>query len=155
VTSRVLVALRIAAPPRRVFEAFTTEIGQWWRPHQLFPFTGRGDGRLAIEPRPGGRFTESYPDGDEFEIGRVLVWEPPERLALSWRAETFPPGVETSVHVRFEAVDTATRVVVEHLGWDALPQEHVARHTFPLFVFQQRLAGWWQSQLDRVAERSG
>lgn len=153
-TSRVLVALRIAAPPPRVFEAFTAEIGQWWQPHTLFPFTERRDGRLAIDPRLGGRVTETYPDGDEFTIGRVLVWEPPTRLVLSWRAATFPPGQETSVHVRFEDMDGSTRVVVEHYGWDTLPQQHAARHGFPLFAFQQRLAEWWQSQLESLARQT-
>jgi uncharacterized protein YndB with AHSA1/START domain len=39
VTSRVMVALRIAAPPARVVEAFTAEIGEWWRPNPLFSLT--------------------------------------------------------------------------------------------------------------------
>lgn len=153
-TSRVLVALRIAAPPSRVFEAFTAEIGQWWRPNPLFPFTER-HGRLAIEPRLDGRFTETYTDGDEFEIGRVTAWEPPTRLVLSWRAATFPPGRETAVHVRFEDVDGGTRVVVEHYGWDGLPQEHAARHGFPLHDFQQRLAQWWRALLESVDRQAG
>jgi uncharacterized protein YndB with AHSA1/START domain len=155
VTSRVLVALRIAAPPSRVFEAFTAEIGEWWRPNPLFPFTERRDGRLAIEPRLGGRVTETYADRNEFEIGRVRAWEPPARLVLSWRAATFPPGQETAVHVHFEDVAGGTRVVVEHFGWDGLPQEHAARHGFPLFAFQQRLADWWRSLLESLGERAG
>ncbi|HEX4247769.1 MAG TPA: SRPBCC domain-containing protein [Pseudonocardia sp.] len=154
-SSRVLVALRIAAPPTRVFEAFTAEIGQWWLPNPLFRLTDRGDGRLAIEPHPGGRVLETYADGDEFEIGRVRVWQPPERLVLSWRAASFPPDRETEVHVRFEPVDEGTRVVVEHIGWDGIPQEHAARHGFPLFAFQQRLAEWWQTLLGSLAARTG
>jgi uncharacterized protein YndB with AHSA1/START domain len=154
VTSRVLVALRIAAPPGRVFEAFTAEIGQWWRPNLLFPFTDRRDGRLAIEPRLDGRVTETYPDGEAFEIGRVLVWEPPARLVLSWRAVTFAAEQQTTVHVRFEDLDGGTRVVVEHLGWDGLPQEHAARHGFPLFAFQQRLAEWWRSLLESLERQA-
>jgi len=153
VTSRVLVALRVAAPPERVFEAFTAEIGEWWRPHALFRFTDRADGRLAIDPRPGGRVTERYPDGGEFQVGRIVEWEPPRRVVLTWRADTFPPDVDTSVHVRFEDVGGATRVVVEHFGWDGLPQDHVARHTFPLFQFELRLAEWWQSNLESLAQR--
>jgi len=148
------VALRIAAPPARVFEAFTAEIGQWWRPNQLFRLTGRDGGRLAIESRLDGRATETYADGDWFEVGRVRVWEPPERVVLSWRAASFPPDRETEVHVRFEPVDEGTRVVVEHFGWDGLPREHAARHGFPLFVFQQRLAEWWQALLGSLARHT-
>lgn len=147
-TSRVLVALRIAAPPERVFTAFTAEIGQWWRPHGLFELNGRRDGRLAFA---AGRVVETYPDGTEFEVGRVRVWEPPGRLVFGWRAASFPPDRETEVHVRFEEADGGCRVVVEHRGWDAVPQEHAARHGFPLLPFQQRLAEWWQDGLSSLA----
>jgi uncharacterized protein YndB with AHSA1/START domain len=84
-TSRVLVALRIAAPPARVFQAFTAEIGQWWRPSGLFPSSRQPAGRLAIEPGVGGRVTETHGDGEVVEIGRIRVWEPPDRLVFTWR----------------------------------------------------------------------
>jgi uncharacterized protein YndB with AHSA1/START domain len=154
VTSRVLVALRIAAPPARVFEAFTAEIGQWWRPSALFPSSRQSPGRLAIEPGVGGRVTETHDDGEVIEIGRIRVWEPPDRLVFTWRPTSFGPGQETEVRVGFEPVAAGSRVVVEHLGWDAIPPEHVARHGFPLFAFQQRLAEWWSELLDSLADRS-
>lgn len=153
-TSRVLVALRIAAPAPRVFEAFTEEIGLWWRPNGLFPSGRRPGGRLSIEAGVGGRVLEAYPDGEVDEIGRVRVWEPPHRLVLSWRPVSFEPEQETEVHVRFEPVDGATRVVVEHFGWDGIPAEHAARHGFPLFPFEQRLAEWWRDLLAALADRS-
>lgn len=151
-TSRVLVALRIAAPPSRVFTAFTAEIKQWWRPHGLFESNGRTDGRLTIEAGLGGRLIETYPDGEEFEVGNVRVWDPPNHLVFSWRAASFPPDRETEVQVRFEDVAGGTRVVVEHLGWDGIPREHAARHGFPLLPFQQRLAEWWQALLGSLAD---
>ena len=126
-TSRAMVAVRIAAPATRVFTAFTAEIGQWWRPHGLFELNGRADGRLAMEAWAGGRVTETYPDGEEFEVGRVRVWEPPERLVLSWRAASFPPDRETQVHVRFEAVAGGTRVVASYSSMIAGPTIAFAR----------------------------
>ncbi len=147
----MLVALRIAAPPERVFTAFTVEIGQWWRPHGLFELNGRRDGRLGMEAGVGGRVTEFYPDGEQYVLGHVRVWEPPDRLVFSWRAASFPPDRETEVHVRFEDADGGTRVVVEHRGWDAIPQDHATRHGFPLLPFQQRLAEWWQTLLANFA----
>jgi uncharacterized protein YndB with AHSA1/START domain len=153
-TSRVLVALRIGAPPGRVFEAFTAEIAQWWRPNALFPSSGRSPGRLAMQPGVGGRVTETLDDGQVVEIGRVLVWEPPERLVFTWRPTSFGPDQETEVRVCFEAVTEGSRVVVEHLGWDSIPPEHAARHGFPLFAFQQRLAEWWRDLLACLADRS-
>jgi uncharacterized protein YndB with AHSA1/START domain len=145
--SRVLVALRVAAPPERTFAAFTAEIGQWWRPNSLFRFTDRRDTRLAFEPEPPERLVEIGPDGERFVIGPVLEWEPPRRLSFGWRQASFTDEQSTEVSVRFDPVDTGTRVTVEHVGWGAVPQEHAARHGFPLGPFQQRLAEWWQELL--------
>lgn len=151
--SRIFVALRVAATPERAFDAFTREIGDWWRANGLFQFTLGKMGRLAFEPGEGGRLIETYDDGEVFEIGRISVWEPPSRLVLSWRQASFAPEQSTEVHVRFEPAGEETRVVVEHFGWDSIPQEHVARHTFPLEVFQMRHAEWWQALLASYKER--
>lgn len=149
--SRVLVALRVGAPPARTFDAFTREIGAWWKPSTLFRFTDRDDGRLAFEPDPPERLVEIGPDGERFEIGPVQVWDPPSRLVFGWRQATFEPGQATEVAVRFDPVDTGTLVTVEHFGWDSVPQEHAARHGMPLGEFQRRDAEWWQALLRSLA----
>ena len=148
--SRVLVALRVGAPPERTFDAFTDEIGEWWQPNRLFQFTDRADGRLAFEPGPNGRLVETYADGESFVVGHVRVWDPPRRLVVSWREASFADDQDTELHVRFDGVDGdrgQTRVTVEHFGWDTIPPEHAARHGFPLGAFQQRAAEWWQDLL--------
>jgi uncharacterized protein YndB with AHSA1/START domain len=146
-TSRILVATRVEVPQDRAFAAFTSEIAAWWRPNRLFEFTSRRSGVLAFEPHEGGRVTETYTDGSVFEIGRIRVWEPPSRLVFSWRQASFTAGQETEVHVRFEPAGDETRVTVEHFGWETVPPEHVARHTFPDAIFMQRHAEWWQALL--------
>ena len=153
-TSRTLVSLRVTATPQHVFDVFTREIGQWWQPNPLFQFTADRDGALAFEPFEGGRLTETYADGDVFEIGTVRVWEPPTRLVFTWRQAGFAPDQETEVHVRFEDVGDQTRVTVEHLGWDEIPHDHVARHGFPAAAFQRRLAEWWQRLLTELSART-
>ena len=153
-TSRVLVALRIRAAPERVFEAFTREIGLWWKPNALFQFTPRSPGALAFEPGVGGRFTETLPNGKVFEIGKIRVWEPPSRLVFGWRQATFQPGQDTEVEVSFTPVGEETRVTVEHRGWDTVPQEHVARHTFPDALFLRRHGEWWQTLLAAMKART-
>ena len=82
-----------------------------------------------------------------FEIGRILVWEPPARLVFSWRQASFPPDLRTEVEVTFEAVAQETRVVVEHRGFDRVPAENAARHGFPDQALLMRLAEWWRAQL--------
>ena len=153
-TSRVLVALRVSADPARVFEAFTDEIGQWWRPNGLFDPTRRRGGRMSMEPGIGGRLLETHADGEVDEIGRIRTWDPPERLAFTWTPTSFTEDQETEVRVRFESIDDATRVTVEHFGWDRIPREHAARHGFPLFPFEQRLAEWWRDLLVALGEHS-
>lgn len=152
-TSRVIVALRVKASPERAFQVFTTEIGLWWRPNPLFVFTPRSPGLLAFEPGEGGRFTETLPNGKVFEIGKITAWEPPQRLVFGWRQATFAQGQATEVEVRFEAVGDETRVTVEHRGWETVPQDHVARHTFPDHLFLRRHAEWWQGLLVSLGER--
>ena len=151
-SSRVVVALRIKAPPVRVFEAFTTEIAAWWRPNSLFAFTPRSPGIMAFETDENGhRLVERLPSGKVFEVGRVRVWEPGQRLVVGWRQATFAPGMDTEVEVRFEAVEDETRVTVEHRGWDSVPTAHVARHTFPDGLFLRRHGEWWRDLLDGLA----
>jgi uncharacterized protein YndB with AHSA1/START domain len=158
-SSKVLVALRIKAPPQRVFEAFTADIGAWWKPNALFSFTPRSPGVLAFEGAgegagQGRRLVERLPSGKVFEIGPVRVWDPGERLVFGWRQASFAPGMDTEVEVRFERVGDETRVTVEHRGWDTVPIEHVARHRFPDAVFLQRHAEWWRALLTSLASRA-
>ena len=145
--SRVVVALRVKASPDRAFEAFTREIGAWWKPNPLFAFTPRDPGRLAFEPGADGRLIETLANGKVFEIGRVCAWEPPKRLVFGWRQATFAPDQNTEVEVRFEPVGEETRVTVEHTGWDTVPAAHVARHGFPNALFLTRHGEWWQALL--------
>ena len=146
-SSRVIVALRVAASPDRAFEVFTRDIAIWWKPNLLFAFTPRAPGVLSFEPGPGGRLIETREGGKTFEIGRIETWAPPQRLVFSWRQATFSAGQNTLVEVRFEAIDAETRVTVTHSGWDSGPATHVARHGFPDLVFMRRHGEWWQSLL--------
>ena len=144
-SSKIIVALRVPATPARAFQAFTEEIGLWWRASPMFPFTPRSPGTMAFEPGEGGRLIETLANGKVFEIGLIRVWSPGERLVFGWRQATFAPDQDTEVEVRFEAVGEETRVTVEHRGWDSVPQEHVARHRFPNPIFLRRHGEWWQA----------
>jgi uncharacterized protein YndB with AHSA1/START domain len=152
-TSRVFVALRVPADPARAFEAFTREIASWWQPDGLFRITPDGDGELAFEPGVGGRLVTRLPDGEIFEIGRVSVWEPGQRLVFAWRQASFSPGQSTEVEVLFEPVGGETRVSIEHRAWDTIPQRHAARHGFPEHTTLQRVADWWRTSLGTLRAR--
>lgn len=150
-SSRIVVALRIAAPPEVVFDAFVNDIAVWWRPNGLFAFTPRSPGVMAFED---GRLVERLPSGKVFEVGVVSVWERGARLVFGWRQATFTPDMNTEVEIRFEPVGEETRVTVEHRGWDSVPAPHVARHGFPNAVLLARHGEWWRALLEGLAGRA-
>jgi len=150
--SRVLVSIRVKATPQRAFEAFTREIGLWWKPNGLFAFTPRSPGRMAFEGGVGGRLVEKLDNGIVFQIGEISDWKPGEFLAFGWRQASFKQDQSTRVEVSFEAVGQETRVTINHLGWDSVPPEHVARHGFPEGVFLRRHGEWWQGLLASLGE---
>lgn len=154
-SSKVLVAVRVEADPERAFEVFTREIGRWWRPNEMFRFTPRSPGAVSFEGGEGGRFVETLPNGQIFEVGRITVWRPGERLVFGWRCAWFDEGMDTEVEVAFEPVgEGATRVTVVHSGWDRVPIANAARHGFPNTLFLQREAEWWTTLLGYFKQRA-
>ena len=84
---------------------------------------------------------------EPFEVGRVLVWEPPDRLVFEWRLRSFLPGERTEVEVRFEEAPEGTRVRVEHRGWDSLRADHPARFGYTGLAFADIVGLWWADLL--------
>lgn len=73
--------------------------------------------------RAGGRIYERSHDGQEHDWGEVTVWDPPHRLAYKWRIATDRANA-TDVEIRFfEIGPDATRIEIEHGGWDRLGPE--------------------------------
>lgn len=111
----------VPVPRDRAFEHFTSRLHHWW-PRE---YTWSQDvlERIAIEPREGGRCFEEGPDGFRCDWGRVLVWEPPNRLVFRWqigpdRAPEPDPNRASEVEVRFvEEGPAAARVELEHRGF--------------------------------------
>lgn len=155
-TSRVIVSIRVPCSPIQAFEVFTEEIGDWWADSDLFLLTPRSPGKLAFEPPSNvsnGRLIEQLPNGKTFEVGPIRVWNPGERLVVGWRHANFGPEHGTEVEIHFEPVGEDTRVTVEHRGWDTVPQDHLARHGFPLNITNQRQGEQWRAGLAQFMAR--
>jgi uncharacterized protein YciI/uncharacterized protein YndB with AHSA1/START domain len=108
--------LVVKAPVERAFRVFTEGIDRWWpREHHIGASPLK---QLLIEPKQGGRWYAKCQDGSECDTGRVLVWEPPTRLVLSWQITSqwqFDANFVTEVEVRFtKEGPTQTRVDFEH-----------------------------------------
>lgn len=113
--------VRVAAPREIAFRVFTEKMSAWWplATHHI----GKAPAKEAVvEPRAGGRWFERGEDGSECDWGRVLVWDPPGRLVLTWEISAtwqHDASLVTEVEVRFLAEDAGhTRVELEHRHLD-------------------------------------
>ncbi len=73
----------VNAPQAHAFAVFTEQHGAWW-PLKTHHIGAHPAETAIIEPRAGGRWFERSSNGVECDWGRVLVWEPPHRIVLSW-----------------------------------------------------------------------
>lgn len=102
----------------RAFEVFTEQFGAWWPRSYSILEAEQAD--FVLEPRAGGRWYEVGVDGSECDAGRVLTYEPPDRLVAAWHLDGawhYDPDPEhaSEFEVRFVAEsESRTRVELEH-----------------------------------------
>jgi len=100
----------------QAFRVFTAGMNRWWpRQHHIGTAPLK---EVIVEPRAGGRWYSISEDASQCDTGKVLVWEPPQRLVLSWQITAewkFEPAFVTEIEVRFTAEGPRrTRVDFEH-----------------------------------------
>jgi uncharacterized protein YndB with AHSA1/START domain len=108
----------VQAPIDKAFRVFTEGFATWWpRTHHI------GEADLAdavLEQKLGGRWYEKGVDGSECEWGRVLAFDPPHGLVLSWQINgdwKYDPDESrgSEVEVRFTDLGGGrTQVDLEH-----------------------------------------
>jgi uncharacterized protein YndB with AHSA1/START domain len=110
--------ITVGVPVERAFQIFTESFDTWWPPEYHI---GQADiAEAVLEPRVGGRWYEKGVDGSECDWGRVLAWEPPYRLVVTWQINgewQYDPDPEraSEVEVRFTADGPGqTTVELEH-----------------------------------------
>jgi len=154
-TAKIAVSIRLSVPPDKAFELFTRDVDAWWRKGPKYRHLAGPGGRMKFEPGESGRLVELRDDGREFEIGRILVWQPGERLSFIWRSSNFTPDQSTEVDIRFTPVAEGTRLTLEHRGWDTLPPDHPAHHGLDMLGSQLSRARWWDELLGALQVRAG
>ena len=97
------------------FRVFTAEARSWW-PVETHSINVQVD-EIVFEPRIGGAVYELGANGEHGHWATVLEWDPPHRLVLAWNILE-RPGDLTEVEVRFVPDGAATRVELEHRGWE-------------------------------------
>src|SRR4051812_49299176 len=135
----------VDAPIERAFSVFTEDFGSFKpREHNML---GVDIAETIFEPREGGHVYDRGIDGSECRLARVLAYDPPERVVISWdisprwQIETDPERT-SEVEVRFiaEAPDR-TRVELEHRnldrhgdGWEAVREGVDGGDGWPLYL---------------------
>lgn len=153
----------VAAPIERAFSVFTDGFGSFKpREHNMLAVE---IAETIFEPRVGGHVYDRGVDGSECRWARVLAYEPPDRVVISWdinpRWQIETDLEKTSeVDVRFlaEAADR-TRVVLEHRnldrhgdGWEAVRAGVDSDGGWPLYL--DRFAGVVAGTVDRREGRA-
>lgn len=138
-------AIVVEAPIERAFKVFTEDFGRF-KPaeHNLL---GVAIAETVFEPRVGGHLYDRGVDGSECRWARVLAYEPPNRVLLSWnitpqwRIET-DPDKASEWEVRFTAeTPHRTRVEIEHRklerhgeGWESVRDGVGGERGWPLYL---------------------
>jgi uncharacterized protein YndB with AHSA1/START domain len=135
----------VNASIERAFLVFTEDFGSFKpREHNLLSVE---IAETVFEPRAGGRLYDRGVDGSECNWARVLVYEPPDRVVISWdinrqwQIETDPEKT-SEVEVRFIAeTHDRTRVELEHRnldrhreGWEAIREGVDSEGGWPLYL---------------------
>jgi uncharacterized protein YndB with AHSA1/START domain len=138
----------VEAPIERAFKVFTEDFGRFKPPeHNMLE---ADIAETVFEPRVGGHLYDRGVDGSECRWARVLAYEPPDRVVLSW--DISPQWqVETDLEktseweVRFisEAAER-TRVELEH--------RHLERHGEGWEGVREGVGEGWPLYLERYAE---
>lgn len=115
-------SVTVDIPQERAFYAFAQQQTSWW-PRE---YTWSEElGHVVLEPEIGSRWYEVDKQGSEKpDWGRLLAWEPPGRLVLSWmigarRQAEIDTGNASEIEVIFrENTPGKTTVTVNHRGFE-------------------------------------
>ena len=120
-------SIRVNANQAHAFEVFTSGLGRWY---------------------------ELSEDGSQADVGKVLIWEPPQRFVISWDLNSnWKPDttVSSEVEVTFTAEGAhATLVELEHRKFERMGAEGGAK-------MRKNVDGGWPRMLEhfkREAETS-
>ncbi|HTF32607.1 MAG TPA: SRPBCC family protein [Myxococcota bacterium] len=118
-------SIRVHASQARAFEVFTSGLGRWW-PRKAG--IGKAPMKIVVmETYLGGRWFELAEDGSQAEVGKILIWEPPNRFVVSWNINAHwkpDPAIGSEVEVRFVADGpNATLVELEHRKFELMGAE--------------------------------
>jgi uncharacterized protein YndB with AHSA1/START domain len=140
----------VDAPIDKAFKVFTEDFGRFKPPeHNLL---GVEIAQTVFEARVGGFLYDRGVDGSECRWARVLAYEPPDRVVISWDISPYwqietDPDKTSEVEVRFVSeVPGRTKVELVHRnldrhgeGWEGVREGVDGDQGWPLYL--RRYAG--------------
>ncbi|HAM01738.1 MAG TPA: ATPase [Acidimicrobiaceae bacterium] len=147
----------VEAPIDTAFKVFTEDFGRFKPPeHNML---GVDIAETIFEPRAGGSLYDRGVDGSECRWGRVLAYEPPHRVVVSWDiSPTWQIETDLDKTSEFEVrftVETPgrTKVELEHRyldrhgeGWEGVRAGVDGDQGWPLYL--GRFAGLLKVEAD-------
>ena len=143
-------SVTVDAPIEKAFKVFTEDFGRFKPPeHNLL---GVEIAETIFEARVGGFLYDRGVDGSECRWARILAYEPPHRVVISWDISPYwqietDQDKTSEVEVRFVSQSPGrTKVELEHRdldrhgeGWEGLREGVDGEQGWPLYL--QRYAG--------------
>ena len=125
----VTESITVKAPIDKVFDAYVNRIDEWWpRRTDNFRFTFAPSDveplHIRFEPQAGGRFYETFANGEEYVIGTIQEYAPPSKIAYTWKDPDW--NAETLVEISFQQSGDETTLSLRHSGFEALEQPEIA-----------------------------
>ena len=125
----IQIQLELAAPINYAWTLLTDQqhINRWWGEH------------VELEPKLGGAFRETWSDGqrDIVTSGEVIRWDSPHLLSMTWADDDW--SGHTRVMFQLSEQGEATRLVIEHSGWEVHPKDK------RLDFIENHAEGWSQN----------
>jgi uncharacterized protein YndB with AHSA1/START domain len=135
----------VEAPIEQAFSVFTEDFGSFKpREHNML---GVEIAETVFEPHVGGHLYDRGVDGSECRWARVLAYEPPNRVVISWDISPqwqIETNLEKTSEVEVQFISEAperTRVELEHRnldrhgeGWQSLRDGVDSGDGWPLYL---------------------
>jgi hypothetical protein len=117
----VVKQIKVGLNQEAAFRLFTEGMDKWW-PLATHSVGEEKAETCVFESREGGRIYETMKDGSQSEWGKVLAWEPFEKVAFTWYPGRTPETAQ-EVAVRFSEISGGTLVELVHTGWETLGEK--------------------------------
>jgi uncharacterized protein YndB with AHSA1/START domain len=141
----VTESIYVRASKAKVFDAFVNHVNEWWPFKGKFSYSFAPETTqpklIAFEARPGGRFFETFENGEQYQIGEIRAWAPPDQFSFTWKGREYK--APTLVEVLFAESEGQTKITLTHSGWEAagLP-EYAESYGVGWVEILGKLEGW-------------